>query len=366
MSAHRATYWLVVCALVVAGAVSRPAEAGTSAEPFAAPDNGRSCRASMLPVTVELGSAQVFARMCTPTGSRPRAVQLLVHGITYDHRYWNTADPAQPRGDRYSWEAAAARAGYATVAIDRLGAGRSSHPPSATVNLASNAAVVHQVVQQLRAGRVPAAGKPIAYRTVVLVGHSYGSMTAWTEADRFQDVDALVLTGATHNVREVHAPSNIEASMYPAVLDPRYAGTLLDPGYVTPRPGTVNGLFYAPGTDVDPRIIAADEQKKGTVSQFELLNYPVIFRTRLDLRVPVFLLVGDKDGIFCSQTPFDLGAPCGSPSRLVANERPWLGPRVPSVQAFVTAGAGHDLNNFRSSQTSFAAALRWLRATVRQ
>ncbi len=53
-------------------------------------------------------------------------MQLLVHGITYDHRYWNIADPQNPDGDRYSWVAAAAEASYATAAIDRIGNGNSA------------------------------------------------------------------------------------------------------------------------------------------------------------------------------------------------------------------------------------------------
>ena len=135
---------------------------------------------------------------------------------------------------------------------------------------------------------------------VHLVGHSYGSMTGFIEASRYQDVDALVLTGVSHNITEVKTPTNIESKHYPAVLDPQFRGTIFDPGYVTSRPGTRYDLFYAPATDVDPRIVERDEATKGSFSQSEIMNYLVIFRTRLDIRVPVFLLIVLKVGAISS------------------------------------------------------------------
>ncbi len=134
---------------------------------------------------------------------------------------------------------------------------------------------------------------------------------------------------------------------------------MLDPGYITTRPGTRNGLFYAPGSDVDPRIVARDESTKGTVSQFEIANYPIFFRTVLDVRAPAFIINGSLDGIFCSQTHLDLAADCTTPKTLVANERPWF-PAVPSLDAAIIPDAGHDLNAFRSSQRTFSTAMDWV------
>ncbi|MHA6792345.1 alpha/beta fold hydrolase [Pseudonocardia bannensis] len=366
--------------MAAAGPASDPEVVAASV----APDNGRTCTTSRLPVDLELGlpptpgsdigvpvgealgPQEVVVKLCLPDGEpTPDTVQVLVHGITYDHRYWNIADPDDPEGDRYSWEAAAAKAGYATAAIDRIGNGDSTRPVSAAINIDSNATALHQVVQALREGRVEAPEKKsTAFDKVVLVGHSYGSMTSFTEASRYQDVDALILTGVSHNIREVQTPTNIESKHYPAILDPQFAGSGFDPGYVTSRPGTRYDLFYAPGTDVDERIVERDEATKGTFSQGELANYPVIFRTPLDVRAPVFLLNGSLDGIFCTLGPLDLGAPCETPEALIENERPWFGPNVPSIDAHITPDAGHDLNAFRSSQESFGAAMEWLSGKV--
>lgn len=385
----------VVCALVAAvfagvgvSLATGTAAAGPASSPAVvaesvAPDNGRTCRTSMLPVRLDpgnpltpgsgpavpvgvaLGRQQVLVKLCLPQGKpTPSTVQVLVHGITYDHRYWNIADPADPQGDRYSWEAAAAKAGYATLAIDRIGAGASTHPPSTLVTIDSNATAVHDVVQALRVGKVASPGHPAVFAKVVVVGHSYGSITSFIEASRYQDVDGLILTGVSHDIREPETPATIEVNSYPALLDPQFTGALLDPGYITSLPGARYREFYAPGTDVDPRIIARDEATKGTLTQSEVVNLPVILRTPLDVRAPVFLLNGGLDGLFCSQSPLDLGAPCSNAQALIANERPWLGPRVPSIDAHITPGAGHDLHAFRNSPESFTAAMTWLSSKV--
>jgi pimeloyl-ACP methyl ester carboxylesterase len=346
-----------------------------------APDNDRVCRTSTVPVDLQPGvtiapgsdlgvtfdaerSHQfLLVKLCLPKGQTPRGVQLLVHGITYDHRYWNIADPEDPDGDTYSWEHAAIRAGYATVAIDRLGSGRSSHPLSTFVDITSNSTALHNLVQALRAGDVPAPnGHRVAFSEVALVGHSGGSVISMIEASRFQDVDAVILTGFSHKMN-VDAVLNIAASSYPAVLDAQFAGSPLDPGYLTPRPGTHRSLFYAPGTDVDARIIERDEATKGTYTLEEIDNLPLALSTRLKIDVPVLLVNGTLDGIFCSQSLLDLGTDCSSEARVVAQERPYF-PDAPSLSSILIPGLGHDLNAFRHARSAFQGANSWLQLTM--
>jgi pimeloyl-ACP methyl ester carboxylesterase len=339
-----------------------------------AADTGRVCKESTVPVTLEPatyvpgssalagsgGRYELFVRFCQPKAKPSTTVQVLVHGITYDHRYWNIPDPDGT--DRYSWEAAAAKAGYATLAIDRLGAGGSSHPPSPQVDINTNASAVRALIHALREGNVPNPAPGTAVEKVVLVGHSYGSMTSWFAASDNSEVDALVVTGATHNVREIGTPLEVSAPLYPAVLDPAYASSGYDPGYLTIRPGTRAEPYYAPDTNYDKRVLAADEAIKGTVTFWELNNYPLIFRTRLNISAPVFLLIGTKDGIFCSLQPGDMGAPCDSEDKLIANEKPWLG--AEQVDAHLVYGAGHAINAVRTSQESFGAVQKWVRRTL--
>jgi hypothetical protein len=71
-----------------------------------------------------------------------------VHGFTFAQYYWDL--PYQP--ENYSYVAAANRAGYATLNIDRLGVGDSHHPLSPLITLENNASVVNQLIQRLRSG----------------------------------------------------------------------------------------------------------------------------------------------------------------------------------------------------------------------
>jgi len=384
----RLTWMLGALALLCAALMATwaPAHAGPASDPVVvaastAPDNDRVCRTSTVPVDLQPGVVvapgsdlgvtfdaekshqYLLVKLCLPKGRTPRGVQLLVHGITYDHRYWNIADPEDPDANTYSWEHAAIAAGYATAAIDRLGGGNSSHPLSTFVDITSNTTALHNVVQALRAGEVAApSDRPVAFSDVALVGHSGGSVISMIEASRFHDVDAVVLTGFSHKMN-VNAVLNIAASSYPAVLDPQFAGTLLDPGYQTPRPGTHRSLFYAPGTDVDPRIIERDEATKGTYTLEEIDNLPLVLSTRLQVDVPVLLVNGTLDGIFCSQSLLDLGTDCSSEARVVAQERPYF-PVAPSVSSILVPGLGHDLNAFRQARSAFQGANSWLQATM--
>ena len=84
------------------------------------------CQALRVPVAVDgVPGARLYGELCRPTG-QARAVQLLVHGASYNHLYWNwPLDPA-----RYSYVRRALAAGYATFNVDRLGAGASTRPAS--------------------------------------------------------------------------------------------------------------------------------------------------------------------------------------------------------------------------------------------
>ena len=150
---------------------------------------------------------------------------------------------------------------------------------------------MHQLIQAIRSGAI-AALAAARFDFVVLVGHSYGSWTTWFEATRYNDVDAVVLTGATHGLTTVDAPFIVVPGLYPAPLDPRF-GPLsgFDPGYLTTQPDTRYHAFYEPA-QVDPAVVRYDEMTKGTVTAAEIQTYPLILREPLDIRVPVFLTVG--------------------------------------------------------------------------
>ena len=213
------------------------------------------CSAYNLPVRIaDPGPADqtLWGQLCYRGDREPGTVQLLVHGATYNHLYWNF-----PYGNGYySYVDAATAAGYATFDIDRIGAGNSSHPPSASLDLTAGAVALHDAVTALRSGAVDGH----AFRHVIAVGHSIGSVEIWLEAARYHDVDAVIVTGALHALSpDIGA---LQSDLYPAADDPAFAGSGLDPGYLTTLPGTRESLFYDPAT-ANPAVVAVDEASKG-------------------------------------------------------------------------------------------------------
>jgi hypothetical protein len=154
--------------------------AGARAAALPAP----TCSSYNLPVRIaDPGPADqtLWGQLCYRGDREPGTVQLLVHGATYNHLYWNF-----PYGNGYySYVGAATAAGYATFDIDRIGAGNSSHPPSASLDLNAGAVALHDAVTALRSGAVDGH----AFRHVIAVGHSIGSVEIWLEAARYRDVD---------------------------------------------------------------------------------------------------------------------------------------------------------------------------------
>lgn len=313
------------------------------------------CTDVMVPVRLQPGTpkdSHIYGRLCVPDNQRPTALQVLVHGMTYSHVYWDLPG-------RNSYVDAANRAGYATLAIDRIGSGRSSHPLSAEVTIKLGGYTVHQVVQAVRNGHVAGPdGTP--FDKVVLVGHSMGSWTLWFEASWYRDADAVVLTGATHGVTTARAPLTALPRMYPANLDPAFEDLALDPTYLTTQPGTRYDVLYAPG-EVDPEVLAFDKRTKSTVAATELANYLLLLQEPLDIRAPVLLAVGGEDPLFCG--PAHGGADCSSAENLVAYESPHLGPQA-EVDAYVLPGAGHAINGMRNAPQYFSAVQRWIAQTV--
>ena len=72
------------------------------------------------------GNQELYGQYCEliiKNFSRAKTLQVLVHGITYDHTYW-AGFQTIPFSALYSWVIFANAEGYSTLAIDRLGDGR--------------------------------------------------------------------------------------------------------------------------------------------------------------------------------------------------------------------------------------------------
>jgi pimeloyl-ACP methyl ester carboxylesterase len=137
-------------------------------------------------------------------------------------------------------------AGYATLNLDNIGSGQSDLPPGDHVTVEAQAYVVHQIVQALHAGQRPES----SLGKVILVGHSLGSAIAVVEANRYADVDGVILTGLLHT----YAPTASAIGYLVFGLAPTirvFHHRHLPSGYFTTPPGALAIFLYRPNTDAD-------------------------------------------------------------------------------------------------------------------
>jgi pimeloyl-ACP methyl ester carboxylesterase len=301
----------------------------------------------------------MWGQLCYSGPHEPDTVQVLVHGVTYNHLYWDF-----PYGNGYySYVDAATAAGYATFNVDRIGAGNSSHPPSAELDLNAGAVSLHDAVTALRSGTVDGH----AFRNVIMVGHSLGSIEAWIEAARYHDVDALIATGVLHE----YSPNigALESLLYPATDDPKWVGSGLDAGYLTTLPGIRGEVFYDPAT-ANPNVVAADEANKDTVSVPEIVaansivglppGLPPSGQPSAQITVPVLSVVGEDDNLFCvGVTVYD----CSKPQTVQNFESQYYSPAA-HLKVVVIPNTGHDLALSTTAAATDAVMIGWALSVV--
>lgn len=292
----------------------------------------------------------IAGKLCWQGRLAGKTLQLLLPGVTYDHTYWDFAyqEPT------YSYTTSAVHAGYAVLMIDRIGTGDSDHASPERITLPSEAYTIHQIVQQLRNGSV----EDVVFPKIVLVGHSLGTLLAWQEAARYQDVDGIIASGWLHVLNPLFAPL-VPASLYPAVLDPKFSSSNLPVGYLTTLPNTRGTLFYH-RPDADAGVIALDETLKqtatdGEVATFALSESPV---NTLLVHVPVLTAEGQNDSIFCS-----LLLSCNSGAALVQREHVFYNADA-CLEGYVLPQSGHDMNLHLNAEDWYNAANDWIRRRV--
>lgn len=296
---------------------------------------------------ISFSTYQVHGKLCYSSTADARTVQLLVHGATYNGAYWDfrTIDP-----ERYSYVMNAAQKGFVTFTIDRLGSGSSDKPDGTTNTVDTAAYVLHQIVQSLLAGRIGG----VKYRQVMLVGHSLGSIISIVEDATYHDASALLLTGFSHSLNPAAATS-LADFLYPTQLDSQF-GLFSPPGYVTTIPGTRSTLFYNT-SDADSDVIAYDERHKDELAlgQAELLT-TIVLPQSLQIHVPVFLMNGSRDFLFCGGL-----VDCSSAQGLKSFEAPYFS-KDAQLQTDIVPYAGHDLNLHLNAGTAYEKMFQWISA----
>ena len=311
-------------------------------------------RADLLVALVPGQSAEysVSGELCaTPDEVRHgTTVQLLIHGATYSHDYW---DFGTVGGVSYSYARDMAASGLATFAFDEIGAGGSSHPESDLVTVDVAAYVAHQIVQALHSGEIGGT----RFRKVIAVGHALGSVVAWDEAIRYADVDGVIVTGAAHSLASVYHGAQPKV-FSPAVTDPRFITTGLDRGYLTTVPGVRAHWFFA-------AFIPEEEAHKDVVPAAELATAASLISSTATraVRVPVLTIVGGNDATLCGPGTQGRDFDCSSGATVATQEAPFYS-RAARLHACVIPGAGHDLNLTVNHRLQIADAVAWSAAFV--
>ena len=244
------------------------------------------------------GVYTVVATYCEPRGRhyrrKHRMLQVLVHGMTYNKEMW----AGLGFSEAYNWHAYATRAGYHTIAVNRLGRGPLTHfpDPIRENQSALQDTLTQELLMQLRRGGIAGLRLP-SFDKIVYVGHSFGSALGNHVArDNPRAADAYVLTGYSSTVA---LPINLQLDFASAaIVNPaRFPGLPL--GYWAGKNVPVRTSYFYAG-NFDPALPQIDFDTHDTFAVGEGLSPG--FETRVTAFTgPVLVVTGDLDILFCPE-----------------------------------------------------------------
>ena len=288
----------------------------------------------------------LVGQLCQTGDSGDSTLQVLVSGAGYGRVYWDF--PYQP--DTYSYARAALRAGDAIFNFDRLGMGLSDHPFGVLLNVDAQAYVLHQVLTELN--------RQYEFDAVTMLGHSFGSAVSLAHALQYpEQSDGVVLTGLLHSFNPAFGPA-MGKSIAVAPFSGPVAGALFDPTYVITKPYGRDDVFYT-RSNVDKGVLAADNATRETTAVGEMITmgtYPGEFSK--ELTVPVMILVGENDMIFCGG---DLD--CTDHKAVVENEMQYY-PATSCPEIYVLDDTNHNANLHLNAPEAFALMQDWVSRRV--
>ncbi len=290
-------------------------------------------------VSLSTGPANVVGYLYYHGSYQNRPLQVLVHGATYNHRYWDFSVA-------YSYARYMAARHYAVLAIDLPGAGESDKPSGPLLQLADTGGAVRQVIDAMRSG---ANSLGHEFGPIVLVGHSAGSIAAtYAQADG-QPADALVVTGSRHLVGDV-LTLEITQAILPLLLQlvNAFAGV---PYFSLPADSRTALFYYPPAAD--PGVIARDNATADQWTNGQLLTtfFAFLDPTRdhvAEVTGPVLIQLGTHDVLF--------------PADLPEVESGLWGSTSPEIQTLT--GIGHDFNLHLNHEEGWRQIDAWIGQNV--
>ena len=257
------------------------------------------------------------------TFCQSQTVVLLMHGLSYTKESWDVPE--------FSVAQRIAEAGYAVIAIDRLGYGESKLDNGYQVGHEQYAGMAWQIVQQLRKQ---------GFSHVILGGHSAGAGATEFEAGTLGEVDAIMALGWHHRPSNQLVQDFFTGDYVRAAQD--------DYEYFLGTPEHRAEMFYE-SADADPAVVAADTKaavKTPSGEIFSIGKQP----SRLvvgNIKVPVFLQFGEKDRLFELEY-----------AKMHAEEFR----SSPSVTMDVVPGAGHTFMRTKAGIAGTERLVNWLKS----
>jgi pimeloyl-ACP methyl ester carboxylesterase len=295
-------------------------------------------------------AATVKGYLVAPRGllarkTRRRAVTLYLHGLGFGEWFWNfTSAPA------YNYARAQARAGHASVVIDRIGYGASTLPDGNQTCVGAQADAAHQIVGKLRAGDyVSGQDRGRAFAKVALAGHSLGGLIAATEASSFRDVNALLIIDWSDSASET-ARTTYFGSLNPcrAGGEPAVSGGPPGYAYYGQSPNDFRAVMFHRAV---PAVVEAATALRNRDPCGDIVSIPTALLRQGALlpkiRVPVLVVCGTKDVLF-------------TPSACRFQRKRYRRSRDTSL--VLVPNAGHALTLERSASRVRKQIGRWLRS----
>jgi pimeloyl-ACP methyl ester carboxylesterase len=283
------------------------------------------------PINIADRSWQAAAHFFPAAGDRREVLQVLVHGNSYDHRYWN-AETVNNRD--YSYAAFMTAQGFDVLAVDLPGVGYSDRPDGHSVTLDAVGYALGALVASLK---TPARIQGYNFQHVALVGHSMGaSISVYTEA-RWPAADSLIVTATGFHAgrpKSAWAPGAREA-------------LLGDPYALVPSPGRLK-FYHLPQADPDVLYYDNDVLRTPIPSRLwsdciELQDDPNAGFSQVTC--PVLIQLGEHDPIL--------------PARCAAEERAiYTSSREVTVDAI--PDIGHSFNLHLNRQDSWTGIRDYL------
>ncbi|HEY5926692.1 MAG TPA: alpha/beta fold hydrolase [Kofleriaceae bacterium] len=209
--------------------------------------------------------------------SATKPLVILIHGASDTHAVFDVA-----AGYRAARDFAAA--GFGVLAIDRVGYGASSRPNGDTLDFATSAGYVHEVVQDVRGGALG-----FTPPAVVLLAPSAGADIIMVEAATYHDVDGVVVAFNTNQLQ-------------PALFEVDVGAWFAQGPYFDFGVAFRTQFFYAQPWAVE-WVIDLDNATRSLVPRAEILSalmgQSAFARALID--VPVLLMQADHDALFVPQ-----------------------------------------------------------------